>query len=104
MLTAPAVTLMNQFSCSKKMLFISIAFITPLVITMYLLVSEQLKTIEFSKNEQLGVEYIVPLRQLIQHFPEHRGMTNAYLSGNENFKSKIHAQRKQLGAIRVSCF
>jgi methyl-accepting chemotaxis protein len=98
MLTAPAVTLMNQFSCSKKMLLISIAFITPLVITMYLLVSEQLKTIEFSKNEQLGVEYIVPLRQLIQHFPEHRGMTNTYLSGNEGFKSKIHAKRKQLAA------
>ena len=80
------------------MLFISIAFITPLLITMYLLVSEQLKTIEFSKNEQLGIEYIVPLRQLIQHFPEHRGMTNAYLSGNESFKSKIYAQRKQLVA------
>mgnify|MGYP000096519269 CR=1 FL=1 len=96
MLTAPATALMNQFSCSKKMLLISIAFITPLVITMYLLVSEQLKTINFSQNEQLGVEYIVPLRQLIQHFPEHRGMTNAYLSGKESFRPKILAKREQL--------
>jgi len=78
------------------MLLISIAFITPLVITMYLLVSEQLKTINFSQNEQLGVEYIVPLRQLIQHFPEHRGMTNAYLSGKESFRPKILAKREQL--------
>jgi len=78
------------------MLLISGAFILPLVITIYLLVSEQLATIEFSKNEQLGIEYIVPVRQLIQHFPEHRGMTNAYLSGNESFKSKIIAKRQQL--------
>ena len=96
MLTAPATALMNQLSCSKKMLLISIAFITPLVITVYLLVSEQLETIKFSQNEQVGVEYIVPVRLLIQHFPEHRGMTNAYLSGNESFKSKILAKRKQI--------
>ncbi len=98
MLTAPATALMNRFSCSKKMLLISIAFIAPLVITLYLLVSEQLKTIKFSQTEQLGVQYIIPLRQLIQHFPEHRGMTNAYLSGNESFRVKILAKRKQLAA------
>ena len=96
MLTAPATALMNQLSCSKKMLLISIAFIIPLVITMYLLVNQQLKTINFSQNEQLGVEYIVPLRQLIQHFPEHRGMTNAFLSGKGSFRPKIMDKRAQL--------
>ena len=96
MLTGPATALMNQLSCSKKMLLISMAFITPLILTLYLLVSEQQETINFSQNEQLGIEYIVPVRQLIQHFPEHRGMTNAYLSGNESFKIKILAKRKQI--------
>ena len=78
------------------MLLISMVFITPLLITLYLLVSQQLETIKFSQNEQLGIEYIVPVRQLIQHFPEHRGMTNAYLSGNESFRAKILAKRKQI--------
>ncbi len=78
------------------MLLISIAFITPLIITMYLLVTDELSTIHFAQKEQLGVEYIVPLRQLIQHFPEHRGMTNTYLSGNGSFKSKILEKRKQI--------
>ena len=78
MITAPATALMNQFCCSRKMLLISTAFIIPLIITMYLLVSEQMIAIKIAKNEQLGIEYIVPLRQLVQHFPEHRGMTNAY--------------------------
>jgi len=78
------------------MLLISIAFITPLVFTSYFLVSEQLIAMKFSKNELTGVEYIVPVRRLIQHFPEHRGMTNAYLSGNKSFRPKILAKRKQL--------
>jgi len=96
MFTAPATILMNKLDCSKKMLLISIAFITPLVITLYLLVSEQMVAVKFAKNEMIGVEYIVPVRRLIQHFPEHRGMTNAYLAGNESFKAKILAKRKQL--------
>jgi methyl-accepting chemotaxis protein len=96
MLVAPATTLMNQFSCSKKMLLISIAFMTPLIITLYLLISEQMISIKFAEKEQLGVVYIVPLRQLMQHFPEHRGMTHAYLSGNKSFRSKIMATRAKI--------
>jgi len=96
MLTAPATALMNQMSCSKKMLLISIAFLVPLIITFYLLIVGQLAALDVAKKEQTGLQYIVPLRQLIQHFPEHRGMTNAYLSGNTSFKSKLLAKREQI--------
>lgn len=96
MFTAPATALMNQFSCSKKMLIISLAFISPLLITIYLLVNEGLISINFAEKELTGIEYITPIRQLIQHFPEHRGMSNAYLSGNKSFQPKILTKRKQL--------
>jgi len=96
MLTAPAIALMNQLSCSKKMLLISIAFLTPLIITFSLLVGEELVAIDVAKKEQTGLQYIVPLRQLVQHFPEHRGMTNAYLSGKKSFKTKLLAKRQQI--------
>lgn len=78
------------------MLLISIAFITPLVITLFLLISQQMISIKQAKNELIGVEYIISVRQLIQHLPEHRGMTNAYLSGNNSFKEKIFSKRTQL--------
>ncbi len=91
-----ATTLMNQVSCSKKMLLISTAFLTPLIITFYLFIMGQLAALDFAKKEQTGLQYIIPLRQLIQHFPEHRGMTNAYLSGNTSFKSKLLAKRAQI--------
>lgn len=88
--------LMNQISCSKKMLLISIVFLIPLIITFYLFIMGQLAALDIAKKEQTGLQYIVPLRQLIQHFPEHRGMTNAYLSGNTSFKSKLLAKRAQI--------
>lgn len=96
MLTAPATALMNKFSCAKKMLLISIAFIIPLVTTYYFLLSEQMIAINFAQKEQRGLEYIIPLRQLIQHFPEHRGMTNGFLAGNRNFREQILAKRRQI--------
>ncbi len=91
-----ATTLMNQVSCSKKMLLISTAFLTPLMITFYLFIMGQLAALDIAKKEQTGLQYIVPLRQLIQHFPEHRGMTNAYLSGSNSFKSKLLSKREQI--------
>lgn len=96
MLLAPLVSLMNQFSCSRKMLIISTAFVIPALITMFFLVKEQLIAVNFAKQEITGVEYIVPVRQLIQHFPEHRGMTNAYLSGKAEFRQKILSKREQI--------
>ncbi len=96
MFTAPVTALMNRLQCSHKMLVISLAFMIPLVITSTLLLNEQLAAIEVAKKEQSGLQYIVPLRQLVQHFPEHRGMTNAYLSGNSAFKGKILAKRQQI--------
>ncbi len=96
MLTTPAVALMNQLSCSKKMLLISIAFMIPIIISLYLLISEQMIAIKFAEKEIIGMEYIASVRQLIQHLPEHRGMTNSYLAGHKQLKSKILVERKLL--------
>ncbi len=96
MLTRSATALMNRLSCSNKMLLISIAFLLPLIITFSLLTKEQLTAIDVAQKEQQGLQYILPLRQLIQHFPEHRGMTNAYLSGKTEFKRKLLAKREQI--------
>ena len=96
MLTKPVTALMNQFSCGKKMLIISLAFIIPLVITYYMLLNEQLAVIRFVEKEQRGLEYIIPLRKLVQHLPEHRGLTNRFLAGETRVKTQILAKRRQI--------
>ncbi len=98
MLFSPAVSLMNQLRCSQKMLLISAAFLIPLIIAVFMFVAESNRSLKFANKQLQGLEYIQPLRQLIQHMPEHRGMTNAYLSGNQTLTSKIHAKRKQISA------
>ncbi len=96
MLTAPAPALMNQVSMSKKMLIISIAFLIPLVTAQGLFFNQQWSEIKLDKQEMRGIRYIAVLRQLVQHFPEHRGMTNAYLSGAKQLKAKILTKRQQI--------
>lgn len=96
MLTAPATAVMNQVSMSKKMLIISIAFLIPLVIIQGLFVNQQLTEINVAKKELQGIRYVTVLRQLVQHFPEHRGMTNAYLSGAKQLKPKLLSKREQI--------
>ena len=90
----PAVFLMNRLSYSRKMMVISAIFILPLLFTLHLLISEMNDGIELAEKEQLGVAYIQPLRQIMQHLPQHRGMTNAHLKGAEGFKAKILGKRK----------
>ncbi len=96
MLTQSATAIMNRLRCSNKMLLISIAFLTPLILTFSLLIKEQLAAIDKAEKEQQGLKYIIPLRQLIQHFPEHRGMTHAYLSGKTEFKRPLLSKREQI--------
>ncbi len=94
----PAVKLMNQLSYSKKMWLISLVFIAPVVMLISVLWVEMNDEISFAKQERLGVEYLTATRPLMQHLPEHRGMTNAYLNGGADFKSKILSKRKQIAA------
>lgn len=49
--------------------------------------------ISVAEKEMRGLEYIKTVRQLYQHLPQHRGMTNAYLNGASDYKSKIIKQR-----------
>ncbi|NOY61606.1 MAG: methyl-accepting chemotaxis protein [Gammaproteobacteria bacterium] len=95
-LFAPAAALMNQLKYGRKMVLISAVFMLPLVVTAYMLLSRMNVDIEFSEKEQLGLEYIQPLRQLVQHLPQHRGATNAYLKGDKSFKDRALAVRAKI--------
>ncbi|VAX09259.1 Methyl-accepting chemotaxis sensor/transducer protein [hydrothermal vent metagenome] len=93
---SPTISLMNCLSYPWKMLLISMIFIVPLLITAVLAFESMSQSISLAKQEKLGIEYIQPLRQVMQFFPQHRGMTNGYLNGAENFKAKILDKRRQI--------
>ena len=95
-LLKPAIFLMNRLSYSWKMLTISVIFIFPLLITAYMAFTTMNQSIVLAKQEKLGIEYLQPLRKVMQLFPQHRGMTNGYLNGASDFKPKIMQKRQQI--------
>lgn len=92
----PARRLMGCMNLRSKILVISAIFIAPVVLTMYFLITEMRVAVDTVRAEQRGLQFIAALRQLLQHVPEHRGMTNGYLSGNEGVKPKILDKRKAI--------
>lgn len=97
-LTSPAQGLMNQLKTAHKMGLISLVFTIPIVIFVAILVMQISREIGVMQQEKAGLAYIIGVRQLIQHVPEHRGMTNAYLNGNLAVREKILAKRQQIAA------
>lgn len=77
---------------------ISAVFIIPLLFISYLLFTELSTGINATTNQRDGLQYINKLRHLYQDFPQHRGMTNAYLNGKSSFKSKIMEKREEISA------
>ncbi len=45
-----------------------------------------------------GLQYLLSVRDLIQHTAEHRGMTFAFLNGDQTFRTRIDAKRDQVDA------
>lgn len=94
----PAISLMSRLKYPQKMMLISVLFILPLIIISYLYMAELGNKIESTEKEQRGLEYIQTVRQIYQHLPQHRGMTNAYLNGANAFEKKILTKRIEIKA------
>lgn len=95
-LMKPAIALMLRLNYPQKMLWISIIFMVPLVAAAFLLIDGFNEDIELAVKEQHGLEYISALRHVYQSVPQHRGLTNAYLNGASELRSKILAKRADI--------
>ncbi|TAE66390.1 MAG: HAMP domain-containing protein [Oscillatoriales cyanobacterium] len=108
--------LMNRISYPQKFILIGFLFAMPLVLMMYLLISEINTRVDFAQKEIYGNQYLRPLRQLREYIPKfhllnYQGL-NPNLSQHEswdNFEAKIDADfqslantDRQLGTTLVS--
>ncbi|HRF63007.1 MAG TPA: methyl-accepting chemotaxis protein [Candidatus Competibacter sp.] len=89
-------SLLNQLKIWQKLALLVAALGVPIVLLVYLLVTEKNADIDFTRKEILGVQYLKPGRMLLQNLAEHRGMSNAYLNGDASFREKIAAKQNQL--------
>ena len=63
--------------------------------------SSRLLTARFAEMESFGaqkdgIQYLLSIRQLVQLTAEHRGITFAYLKGDDSFRSRIDSKRQEI--------
>jgi uncharacterized protein YoxC len=87
---------LNNLKVWQKLALVVAALSAPVALLTYLLVAEMDIAIDFARQEIRGVQYLQPVRGLLQHLAEHRGMSNAYLNGDGSFREKIAAKQAQL--------
>ena len=97
-LLAPARALMGRLRYLYKFMFIFVVFLVPLLLLATFELKGLQKDIDFLEQERLGVRYIAALRPLLEHLPQHRGMTNAYLRGDKRFRERLLAKRAEIAA------
>jgi methyl-accepting chemotaxis protein len=79
----------KNLKVGSKLAIVCILFYLPSVLLAYLLIVEKNQEINLIQKERSGLEYLYPLRKLLEHVSQHRGMMHAYLNGEASFKEKF---------------
>jgi len=96
-LFSPGINLLNKFKYPTKIGIISVVLIFFIFGLFYLIIKEIDVHIESTKKEKTGLEYIDPIKNLMQDISEHRALTNAYLNNDKNInKNQITAINKKI--------
>ena len=69
----------RNLKIGSKLVLLGLIFSVPVAVLLFLLIKEQNIAIEFGQKERIGVEYIKPIRHLIQDIQKHQV---AFLTGS----------------------
>jgi PAS domain S-box-containing protein len=97
-LYAPAVALMRRLKYPEKFALVGTLFILPLIVVLVLFLGEIHRTRDIAERELAGNRYVHGLRMLLEDLQEHRGLSNAVLSGA---RSLAGAQREADARIQT---
>ncbi len=100
-LIKPVKSIMGKLTFLQKFLVIFVVFAVPTAVMVTTIFNGLNKKNDLLVQERTGLAYIKVLRPLLQHMPQHRGMTNGYLNGNEGFREKILAKRTAIDKYLV---
>ena len=92
LLFLPVIAVMNRLSYPLKMLLILVLFALPTGTVMVLLYQQIEASVEFSKAEQQGVEYLRPLRSTLEHLVTHENLVADIIAGNAELRKELHAE------------
>ncbi|MDE1464229.1 methyl-accepting chemotaxis protein [Spartinivicinus poritis] len=79
-----------------KLVIYSIILLIPTLILLKFFIDAENARIDFTERELIGKDYLINIYPLKMHLARHRGLTNAYFSGNKNLRSQIHVTRNDI--------
>jgi methyl-accepting chemotaxis protein len=96
---APGIALIDRLRYPAKFLMILVIILIPMVTMGYLLVTEVEKKVVALEAEHVGISYFAGIRPLIQHIPQHRGMSGGFLNGDETFRQKMLDKQRDIDTM-----
>ena len=102
-LLRPGVEIISRLSLSKKFWLIFILYLFPVGYISYYAITKHRASIAATNNEITTAEFIYLFKPVFVNMAKSRGLTNAYLNGNQGVQNRINDSRakvdSQLGLI-----
>jgi methyl-accepting chemotaxis protein len=87
---------MKNLKVWQKLVVMGVVFLISFVAVTYRMISIDNAQIEQARQEILGLEYCPAFLTLLKDLQQHRGMSNAWLSGDASFKDKLVQKRADI--------
>jgi len=85
----PVVILMNHLKYPQKFALIAFLFSLPVLLFLYLLISEINNDVSLAKKEQIGLEFEQAVMRFSQDVQQHRALASAVIEGGDSFRKKL---------------
>ena len=89
---------LNSIKIAKKFIILGIIISLPILLLLYYFVTERNAVVHATQAEIKGVEYLQPMKKLVQHLQQHRGAAATYLGGAADFKNKMLDLQNTIGS------
>lgn len=89
----------SRFKVGIKLGIVGVVFVAITLGASLKLLFEEYADIQFTQREIAGLEYVGHIRNVMQQLPQHRGMVNAYASGNTGIKERIDEKRGEVDEL-----
>ncbi|MDD5300963.1 MAG: ATP-binding protein [Gallionella sp.] len=95
-LLAPGIRFVQNLKFAEKFLLIFLLLLIPLTYASYYLLDDVYQHAQEKQLELDGLQYAVQVSALLELIPQHRGMANGLLQGDERFRARITALQPAL--------
>ena len=95
-LLAPGIRFVQHLKFAEKFLLVCLLLLIPLAYAGYYLLEDVQQHAREKRLEMDGLQYAIQVSALLELIPQHRGMTNGLLRGEEHFRARIAAMQPAL--------